>query len=141
MSGTPPMRALGRRAHASGAVLVGLALIAVAALAGCEGMDLAPDDGAEVRPSPPPEQPEVPEATSPSPLPRVFDDAAMQDEVHRVLTEHFDVAGLDVVTCPPEQPVSEGITFTCTATIDGEEHDVPITVTDDDGAYTVGEPE
>ncbi|SNR79081.1 protein of unknown function [Haloechinothrix alba] len=84
---------------------------------------------------------EVPDVTSVPEQQPVFDDAAVQDDVHTVLTEDYGIDDLDVVTCPPEQVVAEGNTFTCTAVISGAERSVPITVTSDEGSYTVGRPE
>nr|WP_246361065.1 DUF4333 domain-containing protein [Haloechinothrix aidingensis] len=85
---------------------------------------------------------EVPDVTSvPERRPPVFDDAAVQDDVHTVLAEDYGIDDLDVVTCPPQQVVAKGNTFTCTAVISGAERSVPITVTSDEGSYTVGRPE
>lgn len=78
--------------------------------------------------------------TTYSPAPQVFDNAAMQDSVHQILTESYRVKKLGVVTCPPDRLVRKGLKFSCTAIIDGNPHKVPITVTSNDGAYDVGLP-
>ncbi|MET3808567.1 hypothetical protein ABIB25_005596 [Nakamurella sp. UYEF19] len=44
------------------------------------------------------------------------------------------------VVCPPDEPVKEGTTFTCTATIAGVNKSITITVKDDKGKYEVGVP-
>lgn len=76
-----------------------------------------------------------------TPTPTVFDEAVVQDDVHQLLREEYEIDELDMVTCPADEAVEEGRTFSCTATIAGEEQDVPITVISDDGEYTVGRPE
>jgi hypothetical protein len=70
---------------------------------------------------------------------RVFDAAALQEGVQRVLTQDYE---LDVssVTCGEGVRVEVGATFECQATIDGEQVTVPITVTSEDGGYEVGRP-
>lgn len=78
--------------------------------------------------------------TTYSPAPQVFDNAAMQDAVHQILTESYRVKRLGVVTCPPDKPVRKGLKFSCKAMIDGKRHLVLITVTTNDGAYDVGLP-
>jgi hypothetical protein len=71
---------------------------------------------------------------------RVFDAAAVQAGVAKVLTEDYATDGVADVRCPQNVQVSAGATFTCDATIDGDPVTVPITVTDDRGAYQVGRP-
>jgi hypothetical protein len=71
---------------------------------------------------------------------RVFDAAAVQTGVARVLTDDYGTEGVADVRCPAGIEVSAGATFTCDATIDGDPVTVPIRVTDDDGRYEVGRP-
>jgi hypothetical protein len=71
---------------------------------------------------------------------RVFDAAAVQAGVAEVLTDDYATDGVADVRCPQNVQVSAGATFTCDATIDGDPVTVPITVTDDQGAYQVGRP-
>lgn len=70
----------------------------------------------------------------------VFDQAAVQDGVRSVLTDQYRVADVGTVTCPADQEVSSGATFSCTASIGGEDTTIAITVTDDNGTYTVARP-
>lgn len=79
-------------------------------------------------------------STSFSPAPQEFDHAAMQDAVHKVLTEYHRIEGLQRVACPRHRPVQKGTTFNCTATIKGKKKKVPIKVTTDQGDYKVGYP-
>jgi len=126
----------------------GLAMVAALLAAGCEQQQQ--DPGAESDPAPPTSTSASPSSamspapptptTSFEPAPRQFDHAAMQDAVHQILTEYHQVENLGTVICPPRKPVEEGVKFSCTATIDGEQKKVPITVTSDDGDYRVGAP-
>ncbi|MGH3518690.1 MAG: DUF4333 domain-containing protein [Haloechinothrix sp.] len=79
--------------------------------------------------------------TTLTPLPRTFDEGAVQDAVHKVLTESYQIEDLGMVICPAHQRVKAGTTFDCTATIDGQEKRVPIRVTSEKGRYSVGYPE
>ncbi|MCF7548940.1 DUF4333 domain-containing protein [Pseudonocardia sp. WMMC193] len=66
-----------------------------------------------------------------------FDRQALQTGVTQVLTQDY---GLEVtaLTCPDGQRVTAGSSFTCAATVDGENVTVPVTVLDDQGTYQVG---
>ncbi|EHR51087.1 hypothetical protein SacmaDRAFT_2848 [Saccharomonospora marina XMU15] len=75
-----------------------------------------------------------------TPLPRVFDPHVMRDSVLRILTDSYGIEGVESVTCPPDQPVEVGLTFECTAVVDGDTQPVPITVKNEDGEYEVGYP-
>lgn len=75
-----------------------------------------------------------------TPLPRVFDPRAMRDSVLRILTDSYQIEGVESVTCPPDQPVEADLEFDCTAEIDGSTRRVPITVKNDEGEYEVGYP-
>ncbi len=69
----------------------------------------------------------------------VFDQTALQNGVQGVLTKNYGVK-VSAVTCPADEKVSSGATFTCQATIDGAQKPVKITVTDDTGTYQVARP-
>jgi hypothetical protein len=71
---------------------------------------------------------------------KVFDAAAVQDGVRRILTDDYGIAAVTSVTCGEGIQVDTGATFECDATIDGAPVKVPIKVTSDDGAYEVGRP-
>ncbi|MDT7726043.1 MAG: hypothetical protein QOI21_2619, partial [Actinomycetota bacterium] len=71
---------------------------------------------------------------------KVFDNAAVQTGVTKILTENYKIAGVTGVSCPAEQEVKDGVTFQCTATVAGKTQTVPITVKGADGNYEVGTP-
>lgn len=77
----------------------------------------------------------------------VFDQDALQDGVTMILTNAAtdDPAGYgydDVadVICPADAAVTAGDSFTCTATVDGAESTITVTVVDAEGTYKVGLP-
>lgn len=127
------------------AVLLLLSSSAVVVLGGCG----SGDDGR----IPPPSAGSLPVVTEPAtttatavtdtglaPVPKMFNPDTMREDVRRVLTDGYAIDGVDSVTCPAGQPVEDGTTFDCTALIDGENRQVPITVQGDDGKYEVGYP-
>lgn len=119
-----------------------LALLS-ALVAGCEDGAGKPSGGStSLNPGPVPTTTTTPSRSTPSltPLPKVFDETAVQDSVFKVLVDSYQVQNLDTVICPPDQPVRTGHQFQCSAKIDGERKSVPITVTSDTGAYDVGMP-
>jgi hypothetical protein len=71
---------------------------------------------------------------------RVFDTAALQDGVQRVLTQDYRLANVAGVRCTEGIRVEQGATFQCDATVDGAPVKVPVTITGSDGAYEVGRP-
>ncbi|MCY7343194.1 MAG: DUF4333 domain-containing protein [Pseudonocardia sp.] len=71
---------------------------------------------------------------------RVFDAAAVQDGVRRVLTDDYRIDGVASVTCGDAIQVTSGKSFDCQATIDGEQVPVPVRITTDSGNYEVGRP-
>ncbi|MCP2257338.1 protein of unknown function (DUF4333) [Streptoalloteichus tenebrarius] len=73
-------------------------------------------------------------------LKRVFDHAAVQDGVKKILTSDYKLAKVEGVTCPADQPVKTGETFDCQVKVDGKSKKVPITVRSDNGEYEVGLP-
>ncbi|MBW0117944.1 DUF4333 domain-containing protein, partial [Pseudonocardia abyssalis] len=73
----------------------------------------------------------------------VFDQAALQTGVQRVLVEDYGYGVVGDVTCgaPGESiRVSDGAGFTCTTTIDGAPATVPVRVTSSTGDYEVSRP-
>jgi hypothetical protein len=127
-------------------VSVGFALpvavgIATMVLAGCESPGTEPDpppaQGSDTSPA---RQPDIP-PTTPTKQATVFDEAIVQDSVHRVLTDDYGIDGVDVVICPAGQEVEVGAEFACTARIAGERKRIPITVETEQGRYEVGLPE
>jgi Domain of unknown function (DUF4333) len=71
---------------------------------------------------------------------RVFDPAAVQTGVAKILTDDYGAEGVADVRCPGGVGVTAGATFTCDATIDGDPVKIPVRVTDGSGRYEVGRP-
>lgn len=75
----------------------------------------------------------------------VFDQAALQSGVQRVLVEDYGYPTVGEVTCgdPSQGPirVTEGASFTCSTTIDGAPAVVPVTITSGGGDYEVSRPD
>lgn len=69
----------------------------------------------------------------------VFDRAQMESDIQRVLQESYGLQ-VDGVSCPGDQKVEEGHTFSCDATVGGQQQSVKITVVNDEGRYTVDKP-
>jgi hypothetical protein len=72
---------------------------------------------------------------------RVFDATYLEDGVRIILTEDYNVAGVDDVRCPPDEEVRVGHRFTCTVTIEGNQRSVIITVRTEEGEYEVSPPQ
>lgn len=76
--------------------------------------------------------------------PATFDTTRVDADVTKKLTDPapggYGQSGVTGVTCPDNQPVVIGSTFTCTATINGTSKSVLITVKDSNGKYEVGIP-
>ena len=53
---------------------------------------------------------------------------------------HCLCAQITDVRCPDGERVRPGVAFECTATVDGRPQQVPVDVTDENGAYEVGQP-
>ena len=70
---------------------------------------------------------------------KVFDQRALQSGVQGVLTSSYGQK-VDSVSCPAQQKVSSGSTFTCQATIGGKQTAVTVTVKDNSGTYEVARP-
>ncbi|MCD2187487.1 DUF4333 domain-containing protein [Actinomycetospora soli] len=69
----------------------------------------------------------------------VLDRAALERGVTDVVTRDWkrQVGG---VSCPDDERVRPGTTFTCTGTVDGRPMRIPVDVVDDAGTYEVGQP-
>ena len=69
----------------------------------------------------------------------VLDPDSVTQGVTRVVTEDWrrQITG---VTCPSDQEVRPGATFTCSATVDGRPAQVPVSIIDASGTYSVGQP-
>jgi hypothetical protein len=66
----------------------------------------------------------------------VLDEQRLSQDVLTILVTEppggYGQSGTESVTCPANQSIKKGTTFTCTATIDGEQTDVRIEVTGDE---------
>jgi len=71
---------------------------------------------------------------------KVLNASSVQDGVQKILTDTYKVTNVTKVSCPANQSVKNGGTFTCKATIDGKDTDVKVTITDDNGTYQVSRP-
>ena len=65
---------------------------------------------------------------------------AAQQGVSKVLTESYGLSAVSDVSCPSGQKVEKDATFTCTVLVDGDQREVTVKFTDDDGTYEVGRP-
>lgn len=79
-----------------------------------------------------------------------FDQAAVENGVRQILTgdpeaaddrRGYGLANVTNVRCPAGQEVRVGVTFTCTASIDGKQRSISIRVKTDGGEYEVGQPQ
>ncbi|MFE0020664.1 DUF4333 domain-containing protein [Amycolatopsis sp. NPDC059021] len=121
-------------------LVVGLCCAGALALAGCadEQRPAAPASAATTPPSSPGTTSATPSPTQPV---RVFDAAAMDSAVRKILTENYKIKNVGEVSCPPGRPVTDGDRFTCAVQLGGTVKQVPITVTGGDGQYRVDAPE
>ena len=67
-------------------------------------------------------------------LNKVFDHTAVENAVR-------SQKGATSATCPADQPVKAGSTFTCQVTVGGKQQSVQIKVQDNDGTYSIGDPQ
>jgi hypothetical protein len=70
---------------------------------------------------------------------KVLDQTAVQDGVSNILKNDYKL-NVSSVSCPANESVTVGNSFTCTATIDGQQKQVQITVKTSDGQYQVAQP-
>jgi hypothetical protein len=126
-------------------VAAGLGCLGIALLSGCgsdAGSPVVPattqtvtyTPSSAVRPGDP-----APSATSTGPRAKIFDQAAVQDSVKRILTTDYKVEGVKTVTCPAKQEVKEATTFNCAVALADMVKKVTITVTSDEGDYEVSD--
>lgn len=69
-----------------------------------------------------------------------LDQTAVQDGVAQVLKDSYGIADVSDVSCPSGQAVEVDSTFTCDLKVSGEDKQVTVKVTKDDGTYEVGRP-
>lgn len=72
--------------------------------------------------------------------PKTISQSAVQDGVKKVLTEDYQATEVSDVQCPSGQRVEQGQSFSCTATVGGQQQTVTVTFLDDDGKYEVSRP-
>ncbi|NED61512.1 DUF4333 domain-containing protein [Streptomyces sp. SID10244] len=72
--------------------------------------------------------------------PKTISQDAVQDGVKKVLTEDYQASEVSDVECPSGQRVEQGASFTCKATVGGQQQTVTVTFLDDDGKYEVSRP-
>jgi hypothetical protein len=124
-------------------VAAGLGCLGVVVLSGCgsdAGSPVVPATTQTVTYTPSsPGRPGDPaaSATSTGPRAKIFDQAAVQDSVKRILTDDYKVEGITTVTCPAKQDVKEGSTFDCAVALADVVKKVTLTVTSDEGDYEV----
>ncbi|MCR3718200.1 MULTISPECIES: DUF4333 domain-containing protein [Prauserella salsuginis group] len=86
-------------------------------------------------------------ATGSSPVPsptetvRFFDVNRMNADVRRVVAEDYGLEQVREVSCPRNEPVEVGASFTCYIELAAGERTVTITVQNEQGRYRVGAPE
>lgn len=112
----------------------GVGCVAAVLAAGCAGSSDKP---------PVTSAPGVVSESSPSsltPVPRIFDESALEGGVRRVLVQSYGVTDIGAVRCPSGQAVQVGISFDCTVQIGGAVRNVTLTVRGADGTYEVSAP-
>jgi hypothetical protein len=82
----------------------------------------------------------APLARTPAAERKVFDAAKVTADVRNVLINDYKLQ-VGNVTCPPDEPVQTGFTFTCQAMVDDTQKSVLITVKSPDGDFEVGQPQ
>lgn len=71
----------------------------------------------------------------------VLDQGAVESGVQTVLTDSYGLQAVSDVSCPADQKVETGATFTCSVSVDGEARTVTIRIIDDEGTYEVSKPQ
>ncbi|WP_228001268.1 DUF4333 domain-containing protein [Nocardia australiensis] len=69
-----------------------------------------------------------------------LDNSAVQDGVKKVLSDSYGIQDVADVSCPSGQKVAVDATFTCSLKVSGEQKNVTVKITKDDGTYEVGRP-
>lgn len=70
----------------------------------------------------------------------VLDQASVQDGVGMILRDTYRLPDVVDVTCPADQQVLPGRSFTCVAVVDGKRSEIPVVIQDKAGRYQVGRP-
>lgn len=71
---------------------------------------------------------------------KVFDSSRVESGVQKILTNNYKLDNVTGVSCPADQEVTPGHTFSCAVTVDGKQRTVKITVKDSEGKYEVSQP-
>ncbi|MBP2471365.1 hypothetical protein JOF53_000237 [Crossiella equi] len=71
---------------------------------------------------------------------RVFELDRLEFGVRAALVDRYQLKGLELVRCPPGQPVVAQRRFSCEATVSGHRRQVEVTVRDAGGGLDVGAP-
>lgn len=69
----------------------------------------------------------------------VLDTAAVESTITTIYNDSFQLKAASV-SCPARQEAVANTSFTCAASIDGKRVTIPVTVTDNNGAFTVDAP-
>ena len=116
-------------------VLAGVACVTALFVTGCDGSaDKLPAS------SPPSFASQSSPVVSLTPVPRIFDQGALEDGVRRVLVQSYRLSDVGTVHCPSGQAVQVGSSFDCTVQIGGTTKNVTLTVRGVDGTYEVSQP-
>ncbi|HVW43278.1 MAG TPA: DUF4333 domain-containing protein [Amycolatopsis sp.] len=75
-----------------------------------------------------------------SPVPRIFDEAALEAGVRRVLVQSYGLTDVGTVHCPTGQSVQTGVSFDCEVQTGRVTRHVTLTVRGPDGTYEVSQP-
>lgn len=70
----------------------------------------------------------------------VLDQASVQGGVRMILRDDYRLPNVAAVSCPADQQVVPGRSFTCVAVVDGRRSDVPVVIQDAVGRYQVSRP-
>lgn len=70
----------------------------------------------------------------------VLDQASVQGGVDMILRDAYKLPDVAAVTCPADQQVLPGRSFTCVAVVDQRRSEVPVVIQDRAGRYQVGRP-
>ncbi|AOW92703.1 hypothetical protein BFN03_08310 [Rhodococcus sp. WMMA185] len=69
-----------------------------------------------------------------------LDQQAAEAGVERIVTDSYGAEDVSGVSCPSGQEVKKGNSFTCDLVVDGQDMQVTLTFTDDNGTYEVSRP-
>ncbi|MBO0873670.1 MAG: DUF4333 domain-containing protein [Pseudonocardia sp.] len=70
----------------------------------------------------------------------VLDQVSVQDGVGMILVDAYRLPNVAGVTCPADQQVLPGRSFTCVGVVDGKRSEIPVVIQDKAGHYQVGRP-